>query len=64
MQTLKTGLSDFHKLTLTVLKIHYEKQKPEIFRSGFLSEKGRQKNCSFADFHSKFLYVLGKHAPI
>ena len=24
-QTLETGLSDFHKLTLTVLKIHYKK---------------------------------------
>ena len=25
-QTLETGLSDFHKLTLTVLKIHYKKK--------------------------------------
>ena len=29
-QTLETGLSDFHKLTLTVLKIHYKKQKPLV----------------------------------
>ena len=29
-QTLETGLSSFHKLTLTVLKIHYEKQKPLV----------------------------------
>ena len=26
-QTLETSLSDFYKLTLTVLKIHYKKQK-------------------------------------
>ena len=29
-QTLETGLSDFHKLTLTFLKIHYKKQKPLV----------------------------------
>ena len=26
----ETGLSDFHKLTVTVLKSHYPKQKPNI----------------------------------
>ena len=26
-QTVETGLSDFHKLTLTVFKIHYKKIK-------------------------------------
>ena len=31
-QTLETALSDFHKLTLTALKIHYEKQKPVIVK--------------------------------
>ena len=52
-QTFETGLSDFHKLTLTVLKIHYKKQKPlvvtyrdyknlshESFRSELLEWKG------------------------
>ena len=29
-QTSETGLSDFHKLTLIVLKIHYKKQTPLI----------------------------------
>ena len=29
-QTLETGLLDFHKLTLTVLKTHYKKQKPLV----------------------------------
>ena len=30
MQTVETGLLDFHKLTLTVLKIHYEKSSPNV----------------------------------
>ena len=29
-QTLETDLSDFHKSMLTVLKIHYKKQKPFV----------------------------------
>ena len=29
-QTLETGLMGFHKLTLTVLKMHYKKQKPLV----------------------------------
>ena len=33
--TLETGLSDFHKMTLTVMKVFYQKQKPStiIYRS-------------------------------
>ena len=75
-QTLEIGLSDFHKLTLTVLKIYYKKQKPlvityrdyknfsnETFRIELLSAMERYSNISFADFHSEFLYLLGKHAP-
>ena len=30
LQTLETDLSDFHKLMLTVLNIHYKKQKPLV----------------------------------
>ena len=76
-QTLETGLSDFHKLTLTVLKTHYKKQKPlvvtygdyrnflnETFRTELLSAMERHSNIFFADFHSEFLYFLGKHTPI
>ena len=29
-QTLETGLSDFHKITLTVMKVFCKKQKPTI----------------------------------
>ena len=53
-QTVETGLSDFQKLTLTVLKIHYAKPSTKIaayrdyknfsdenFRSDFHNETGR-----------------------
>ena len=76
-QTLEIGLSDFYKLMLTVLKIRYKKQKPlvvmyrdykkfsnETFRIGLLSSMERYSNISLADFHSEFLYWLGKHAPV
>ena len=76
-QTLETGLSDFRKLTLTILKTHYKKKKPlvvtygdyknflnEFFRTELLSAMERHSNISLADFHSEFLYLLGKHAPV
>ena len=28
--TMETGISDFHKMVITVLKIFYKKQKPKI----------------------------------
>ena len=30
IQTIETGLSDFHKLTLTVLKTHFPRLEPNI----------------------------------
>ena len=76
-QTLETGLSDFHKLTPVVLKINYKKQKSlvvtyrdhinfsnESFRSELLSTMERYSNISFADFHSEFVNLLGKHPPV
>ena len=76
-QTLETGLSDFHKLMLTVLKIHYKKQKPLVatyrdyknfsnvtFRTELLSAMQSFNNIYFADFRSEFLYLLGKHALV
>ena len=29
---IETGLSDFHKMKITVIKIHFPKMKPEVFR--------------------------------
>ena len=57
--------------------MHYKKQKPlvvtyrnyknfsnETFRTELLSAMERYSNISFADFHSEFLYLLGKHALV
>ena len=76
-QTVETGLSDFQKLILTVLKIHYAKPSTKIaayrdyknfsdesFRSDFHNETGRYHHFSFTDFNSIFLAVLNKQAPI
>ena len=30
--TFETGISDFHKLVVAVLKMYYNKQKPKIFQ--------------------------------
>ena len=46
-QTIETGLSDFHKLTLTVLKTHFPRLKPDIVNyrdfKGFLNDYFRSK---------------------
>ena len=31
---IETGLSDFHKMSLTVMKVFYKKQRPKIIRYG------------------------------
>ena len=67
-QTVETGLSDFRKLTLTVLKIHYDKPSPKIvtyreyknvsnesFCSDVLNEIGIYYDFTFTDFNYIFL---------
>ena len=68
-QTLETGLSGFHKLALTVLKVYSEKERTiKIFQMKFFVQIfckiGSYKKYPFADLHSKFLYALGKHVLI
>ena len=74
-KTLTTGLSDFHKMVLTVLKCKFAKQKPkevkyrcyrnidrEMFRyelNILLSEAS-----TLEEFDEFYLSVLNKHAPI
>ena len=76
---LETGLSDFHKLAVTVMKIFFRKQKPKIINSrnykNFRSEIFR-KDLQIAlnwyninvlecsDFESIFIDTLNKHAPL
>ena len=38
----QTGLSDFHKMTVTVIKTHFEKQKPIIVIINFSVSEYRQ----------------------
>ena len=77
--TIKTGISDFYKLVVTVLKMFYKKQKPKIIQyrnyktfNGQLSRIEMDKNLAkidlnnteLAEFHTEFLSVINKHAPI
>ena len=77
--TYETGLSDFHKLTYTVLKMHYSKQQhkvikyrcykkfdPDVFRSDLLKELSsiNLKNDEFDEFKYLVFKVLEAHAPV
>ena len=77
--TIETGISDFHKLVVTVLKMFYKKQKPKIIQYRNCKTFNKQlfrieldkelakfdlNNAEFAKFHNEFLSVVNKHAPI
>ena len=77
--TIKTGLSDFHKLVVTVLKLYFPKQKPNIqtfrdykrfqndlFRSELDYELSKLDVCNLEleHFLNIFIEILNKHAPI
>ena len=77
--TLETGISDFHKLVVTVLKTFYKKQRPKIihYRNYKNSENGNFRldlkkelsklditNAPLQKFNDTVLSVLEKqHAP-
>ena len=74
--TISTGLSDFHKMIITVLKTTFPKAKPKVvlyrdyskfvenhFRID-LKEKLREiRAINFSSFENIFLSVLNKHTP-
>ena len=75
--TVPCGLSDFHKLVLTVLKIAFSKSKPReiVYRNYkyFNSENfndelkfvfSNENIDSCSKFNQTFLDVLDKHAPL
>ena len=79
MDTFEIGLSDFHRLSFTVLKQHFPKQKPRAvihpqyrnFRNDYFRielESALLKydfnNIDYDNFIKTFLTVLTKHAPI
>ena len=70
-----TGLSDFHKMALTVLKTKFEKVKPKEIQYRYYKNfaeddfrndlKNHLTNCStYEDFEKVFLEVLQTHAPL
>ena len=76
-KTVEIGLSDFHKMVVSVFKTSFKKQKPKIVKyrdyKRFDNEKFREslitcfstgKNISYDAFENLVLQTLGKMAPI
>ena len=76
-EVIETGLSDFHKMSLTVMKVFYNKQKPkliqyrkykgfsnEVFMHELESALARFSQISFRTFKSTVDNILQKHAAI
>ena len=76
-KTFETGLSDFHKMVVSVFKTSFKKQKPKIvtyrdykyfdhekFRKSFITCFSTGKNISYDTFENLVLQTLGKMAPI
>ena len=76
---IETGLSDFHKMVVTVLKASFDKEKPnvvnyrdyknlreETFRQELQTELAdlEVQLMTYASFQDTFLRVLDKHAPM
>ena len=75
---IETGLSDFHKLIVTVMKTTYKKSQPKIityrsykyfnndsFREALLQIECNGNNCdeNFKDFTSSCNIILNEQAP-
>ena len=78
-QTIETGLSDHHKMTISVLKYHFRKQDPAIItyrdyksfdKFTFHSELENKLASAFSNntnyelFENIFMELLNKHAPM
>ena len=76
-EVIETGLSDFHKMSLTVMKVFYKKQKPKIIQyrkyKSFSNEAfvlelesalAISSQISFGAFKSTVDNLLQKYAPI
>ena len=76
--TIETGISDFHKVVITVIKVFYKKRKPKIiqywsyknfdnhvFQRELNSEllKINLNNAELSEFTEIFLTILDKYAP-
>ena len=56
---LETGLSDFHKMTLTVMKVFYKKQKPTIITC--LSYKNVSNEVFMVDVQNRISQVTSEN---
>ena len=78
-KALSTGLSDFHKMVVTVMKMTYKKEVPsEIYYRDYKSfdpfsfknalenkiSENHNKGNSYDDFENKFMEVINKHIPL
>ena len=75
--TFETGLSDFHKLTTTIMKKNFEKGNPRIlyyrnyknfdkniFKQRLNNKLSLQTSSNFSLFYKSFLSILNDLAPI
>ena len=75
--TVETGLSDFHKMAISVLKTTYPKAQPKIiyyrdykhfdlpkFRAELRDELKKSEDHNYFHFEVTFLRVLEKYAPM
>jgi hypothetical protein len=75
-QTIETGLSDFHKMTITVMKKYYKKLDPvtvnyrdyksfdgKAFRTKLKERLENFESLKPEDFTTTFNKVLDDHAP-
>ena len=78
-QVIETGISDYHKMTITVLRSFFQKQEPvkvnyrdyklfdiSIFHTDLKSrlEDLDENNITYAQFEYTFMEVLSTHAPM
>ena len=75
--TVETGLSDFHKMVITVMKTTFPKAQPKIiyyrdyknfelpnFRTELRQELNKNEEHGYFHFEATFLKVLEKYAPM
>ena len=77
--TVETGLSDFHKMTITIMKTMFKKRKPKIisyrdyknfsnasFRNELLGCLNQTdiNNICYQEFDNTVIDILNRHAPI
>ena len=75
--TINTGLSDCHKMVVTVLRIMFQRAQPkvvsyrdyknfdnELFKSSLQNALNEISRLDYIKFEEVFLETLNKHAPV